>query len=59
MATNSTYPETTYTRTVSSSPLALAPSTSLDNLGLYTVMLAYGHEDENRHAPDDEFFRLP
>ncbi len=33
-------------------------STLLENLGLHTVMFAFGHEDENQHAPD-EFFRLP
>lgn len=33
-------------------------STLLDELGLHTVMFAFGHEDENQHAPD-EFFRLP
>ncbi len=33
-------------------------STLLDELGLHAVMFAFGHEDENQHAPD-EFFRLP
>jgi len=33
-------------------------STLLDTLGLHTVMFAFGHADENMHAPD-EFFRLP
>ncbi|NRB35414.1 MAG: dipeptidase [Rhodobacteraceae bacterium] len=33
-------------------------STLLDELGLHAVMFAFGHEDENQHAPN-EFFRLP
>ena len=33
-------------------------STLLHHLGLHTVLFAFGHEDENQHAPD-EFFRLP
>ena len=33
-------------------------STLLDQLGLHAVMFAFGHNDENQHAPD-EFFRLP
>ena len=33
-------------------------STLLDQLGLHAVMFAFGHEDENQHAPN-EFFRLP
>ncbi len=33
-------------------------STLLDRLGLHAVIYAFGHEDENQHAPD-EFFRLP
>ena len=33
-------------------------STLLDELGLHAVMFAFGHDDENQHAPD-EFFRLP
>ena len=33
-------------------------STLLDQFGVHTVMFAFGHEDENQHAPD-EFFRLP
>ncbi|MFN3146274.1 MAG: dipeptidase [Paracoccaceae bacterium] len=32
-------------------------STLLDRLGLHAVIYAFGHEDENQHAPD-EFFRL-
>lgn len=30
----------------------------LDQLGLHGVVFAFGHDDENQHAPD-EFFRLP
>ena len=33
-------------------------STLLDQLGVHAVMYAFGHNDENQHAPD-EFFRLP
>ncbi len=33
-------------------------STLLEQLGVHAVMFAFGHEDENQHAPD-EFFRLP
>lgn len=33
-------------------------STLLDELGLHAVVYAFGHEDENQHAPN-EFFRLP
>ncbi len=33
-------------------------STLLDRLGLHAVVYAFGHNDENQHAPD-EFFRLP
>ena len=32
--------------------------TLLDTLGIHAVMFAFGHNDENQHAPD-EFFRLP
>ncbi|MEM6887079.1 MAG: dipeptidase [Pseudomonadota bacterium] len=32
-------------------------STLLDEIGLHAVMFAFGHEDENQHAPN-EFFRL-
>lgn len=32
-------------------------STLLDQLGLHAVMFAFGHDDENQHAPN-EFFRL-
>jgi len=33
-------------------------STLLDRLGLHAVIYAFGHDDENQHAPD-EFFRIP
>jgi acetylornithine deacetylase/succinyl-diaminopimelate desuccinylase-like protein len=33
-------------------------STLLDQLGVHAVIYAFGHNDENQHAPD-EFFRLP
>lgn len=43
------------TRTGGSIPVM---STLLDELGLHAVIYAFGHDDENQHAPD-EFFRLP
>jgi len=43
------------TRTGGSIPVM---STLLDQLGLHAVIYAFGHEDENQHAPN-EFFRLP
>lgn len=33
-------------------------STLLEELGVHAVIFAFGHDDENQHAPD-EFFRLP
>jgi len=44
-----------YTRVGGSIPVM---TTLLDTLGVHAVMFAFGHEDENQHAPD-EFFRLP
>ena len=50
------YGKTPYqTRTGGSIPVM---STLLDELGLHAVIYAFGHDDENQHAPD-EFFRLP
>ena len=43
------------TRTGGSIPVM---SMLLDQLGLHGVVFAFGHDDENQHAPD-EFFRLP
>ncbi len=43
------------TRTGGSIPVL---STLLDEMGLHAVVFAFGHDDENQHAPD-EFFRLP
>ena len=44
-----------YTRVGGSIPVM---TTLLDTLGIHAVMFAFGHADENQHAPD-EFFRLP
>ena len=44
-----------YTRVGGSIPVM---TTLLDTLGIHAVMFAFGHDDENQHAPD-EFFRLP
>lgn len=44
-----------YTRVGGSIPVM---TTLLDTLGVHAVIFAFGHDDENQHAPN-EFFRLP